>query len=170
MQQIDTTGGAAAEDANGAGVSEASIMKEHFKSQVTEYMSRAEFRKQIRSLLKHPSQQRLSVSIDDLRGFDPNMANYVMRNPIDAVSMFEGELDRTIKEMQDDSAKGASEKQAAATNDKAFPTKTKRYYINFEGAFGKNLVTPRGLKADKVNQLVQVQGIVTRMGLVKPMI
>ena len=99
MQQIDTTGGAAAEDANGAGVSEASIMKEHFKSQVTEYMSRAEFRKQIRSLLKHPSQQRLNVSIDDLRGFDPNMANYVMRNPIDAVSMFEGELDRTIKEM-----------------------------------------------------------------------
>ena len=98
------------------------------------------------------------------------MANYVMRNPIDAVSMFEGELDRTIKEMQDDSAKGASDKQAAATNDKAFPTKTKRYYINFEGAFGRNLVTPRGLKADKVNQLVQVQGIVTRMGLVKPMI
>ena len=45
MQQIDTTGGAAAEDANGAGVSEASVMKEHFKSQVTEYMSRAEFRK-----------------------------------------------------------------------------------------------------------------------------
>ena len=38
------------------------------------------------------------------------MANYVMRNPIDAVSMFEGELDRTIKEMQDDSSKGASDK------------------------------------------------------------
>ena len=84
--------------------------------------------------------------------------------------MPESGVDLTIKEMQDDNGKGASEKQAAATNDKAFPTKTKRYYINFEGAFGKNLVTPRGLKADKVNQLVQVQGIVTRMGLVKPMI
>lgn len=117
------------------------------------------------------NQQRLSVSIDDLRQKDPELARFVTKNPIDAVSMFEGELDRSIKEMMDDSGKGANnEKQAAATNDKAFPTKTRRYYINFEGNFGRNHVTPRGLKAQLVNQLVSVRGIVTRMGLVKPMI
>lgn len=115
--------------------------------------------------------QRLPVSIDDLRRSDPDLANYVTRNPIDAVSMFEGELDRAIKEMTDDAGKGANnEKQQAATNDRAFPTKTKRYYINFEGNFGRNHVTPRGLKSNLVNQLVSVRGIVTRMGLVKPMI
>lgn len=93
------------------------------------------------------------------------------KNPVDAISLFEGELDKCIKEMHDDSGKGPnSEKQAAGTNDKAFPTKTKRYYINFEGNFGRNHVTPRGLKAQLVNQLVSVRGIVTRMGLVKPMI
>lgn len=117
------------------------------------------------------SQQRLSVSIDDLRQKDPELAKFVTKNPIDAVNMFEGELDRAIKEMHDDSAKGGHpEKQVAGSNDKAFPTKTKRYYINFEGNFGRNHVTPRGLKAGLVNQLVSVRGIVTRMGLVKPMI
>ncbi len=115
--------------------------------------------------------QRLNVSIDDLRRADPSLAKYVTKNPIDAVSMFEGELDRTIKEMTDDSGKGGnSEKQQASTNDKAFPTKCKRYYVNFEGNFGRNHVTPRGLKSNLVNQLVSVRGIVTRMGLVKPMI
>jgi len=133
-------------------------------------MSKTSFRKDIKSMLGKQN-QRLGVSIDDMRRSDPDLAKYVQRNPIDAVSMFEGELDRSIKEMLDDSSKGGNpEKQAAGTNDKAFPTKTKRYYINFEGNFGRNHVTPRGLKANLVNQLVSVRGIVTRMGLVKPMI
>lgn len=149
---------------------DAQILKETFKQKVTEYMSKPQFRKEIKSMLGKQN-QRLNVSIDDLRRADPDLAKYVTKNPIDAVSMFEGELDRSIKEMLDDSGKGGNaEKQAAATNDKAFPTKTKRYYINFEGNFGRNHITPRGLKANLVNQLVSVRGIVTRMGLVKPMI
>ena len=44
------------------------------------------------------------------------------------------------------------------------------YYVNFEGNFGKNYVTPRGLKAKLINNLVQVQGIVTKMNIVRPMI
>jgi len=43
-----------------------------------------------------------------LRRVDPDLANYVTRNPIDAVSMFEGELDRAIKEMTDDAGKGGN--------------------------------------------------------------
>ena len=132
-------------------ISEADIQKEAFKQRVTEYMSKPQFRKEIKSMLGKQN-QRLNVSIDDLRQKDPELARFVTKNPIDAVSMFEGELDRSIKEMLDDSGKGANnEKQAAATNDRAFPTKTKRYYINFEGNFGRNHVTPRGLKAQLVN-------------------
>jgi len=165
MQMIDTSGAADNQVANPA-----SLQKEVFKQRVTEFMSKTAFRKDIKSMLGKQG-QRLNVSIDDLRRQDPDLAKYVTKNPIDAVSMFEGELDRTIKEMLDDSGKGVnSEKQAANTNDKAFPTKTKRFYINFEGNFGRNHVTPRGLKANLVNQLVSVRGIVTRMGLVKPMI
>jgi len=42
--------------------------------------------------------------------------------------------------------------------------------VTFEGNFGRNHITPRGLKSNLMNQLVSVQGIVTRMGMVKPMI
>ena len=35
---------------------------------------------------------------------------------------------------------------------------------------GKNYVTPRGLKSELVNKFVQVQGIVTKMSIVKPKI
>lgn len=44
------------------------------------------------------------------------------------------------------------------------------YYVNFEGNLGRNHVTPRGLKSHLVNQYVAVNGIVTRMSIVKPKI
>mmetsp|Transcript_8754 Transcript_8754/g.11607 ORF Transcript_8754/g.11607 Transcript_8754/m.11607 type:complete len:112 (-) Transcript_8754:2128-2463(-) len=72
-----------------------------------------------------------------------------------------------IKDLKEDQAPSKSEKVANAT-DKAFPTKTMKYYVNFEGNFGANFVTPRGLKANLLNQFVSVRGIVTRMGMVKP--
>ena len=58
----------------------------------------------------------------------------------------------------------------AASGNGNFPTKTQMYYVNFEGNFGKNHVTPRGLKSDLVNQYIAVNGIVTRMSIVKPKI
>lgn len=58
----------------------------------------------------------------------------------------------------------------AVSSDNNFPTKTSVYYINFEGNFGKNHITPRGLRADLLNQYVAVSGIVTRMGIVRPCI
>lgn len=42
--------------------------------------------------------------------------------------------------------------------------------MSFEGNFGANHITPRGLKANLVNQFVSVQGIVTRMAIVRPKI
>ena len=48
-----------------------------------------------------------------------------------------------------------------------FPKKMQVFYVNFEGNIGRNYVTPRGLKATLVNKFVQVQGIVTKMTMVK---
>lgn len=77
-----------------------------------------------------------------------------------------------MQDLKDDQQKGAnSEKQALANaNDKQFPTKVKKYYVNFDGNLGTNHVTPRGLKANLVNEFVSVQGIVTRMAIVRPKI
>jgi len=63
---------------------------------------------------------------------------------------------------------GNSEKQSTATGDANFPKKQLAYHVNFEGNFGLNHVTPRGLRSNLVNQMVTVQGIVTKMSLVKP--
>jgi DNA replication licensing factor MCM3 len=74
--------------------------------------------------------------------------------------------------MQDDATGGKggnSEKMAMAT-DIQFPKKTQVYYVNFDGNFGRNHVTPRGLKADLINQFVAVNGIVTKMSIVRPRI
>jgi len=84
--------------------------------------------------------------------------------------MFEDSLNQIVREMQDDGGKLNSEKTAVQSSDVNFPKKVKTYYINFEGNFGKNYVTPRGLKSALVNQFVQVQGIVTKMSIVKPKI
>lgn len=82
--------------------------------------------------------------------------------------MFESQLDQKIKDINDDSGKNPNPDKVM--QDDKFPTKTQRYYVTFEGNFGRNHITPRGLKSNLMNQLVSVQGIVTRMGMVKPMI
>lgn len=51
-----------------------------------------------------------------------------------------------------------------------YPKKSVAYHVNFEGSFGTNHVTPRGLKSNLVNQMVTVQGIITKMSLALPRI
>lgn len=73
--------------------------------------------------------------------------------------------------MTDDTGTGkGNQKAAVAQGNNQFPSKVSVYYINFDGNFGKNHITPRGLKADLVNQYIAVNGIVTRMSIVKPKI
>ena len=57
-------------------VTEADIMKDAFKQRVTEYMSKPQFRKEIKNMIGKQN-QRLAVSIDDLRQKDPDLARYV---------------------------------------------------------------------------------------------
>lgn len=43
-----------------------------------------------------------------------------------------------------------------------------RLHVGFEGSFGHHLVSPRGLSAAFVTQLVAVEGIVTKCSIVRP--
>ncbi len=47
---------------------------------------------------------------------------------------------------------------------------TKEIQAGFEGSFGRNAVSPRGLRSDLLNQLVDVEGIVTKCSNVNPKI
>lgn len=64
--------------------------------------------------------------------------------------MFEDQLNMTIKGMIDDNGKHNNEKMQQSA-DTYFPTKVQTYYVNFEGNFGPNYVTPRGLQANLAN-------------------
>jgi len=78
------------------------------------------------------------------------LATFVMKDPLSAIKMFQDQLNSTIKGMQEDGGKVNSEKMQVAS-DSNFPKKVQVYYVNFDGNFGKNHVTPRGLKADLIN-------------------
>lgn len=140
------------------------------KSIAADYMTNRDRQKQIQTMIGK-GQNRMDINIDTIRQFSPELAKYIVKNPIEAINMFESQLDRSVQDLKDDQQKGRNEKQAVQNaGDMAFPTKTKKYYVHFEGNFAANHVTPRGLKANLVNQFVSVQGIVTRMAIVKPKI
>ena len=80
--QIDTT-----EKSNQL-VQSSAMAKEAMKAMVADYLNKREIRKEINNLVAKED-SRLNVSIDELRQFDPRLANYVLKNPVDAVSMFE---------------------------------------------------------------------------------
>jgi|LakMenE01Jun11ns_1017448.scaffolds.fasta_scaffold9032004_1 DNA replication licensing factor MCM3 len=48
-----------------------------------------------------------------------------------------------------------------------FEAKLEHYKISFEGNLGANFVTPRGLGSKLANELVGVQGIITKMEIPK---
>jgi DNA replication licensing factor MCM3 len=139
-----------------------------FQELAQEFMNNDEVVKRIRGIMGRGS--RLNVNIDEIRTFNPKLANFVVKHPIEAIKMFEDHLNGQVRTMQEDGNNGkmGGEKQALQQTDAYFPKKILTYHINFEGNFGNNFVTPRGLRANLVNEMVTVQGIVTRMSLVQP--
>ena len=119
------------------------------RSRALEFLDQSENKKRIRDIIGRG--QRLNVKIDEVRTFDPKLSQYITKNPIEGISMFEKELNNIVKGMQEDHGKGHSEKSAVQSSDINFPKKVQTYYVNFEGNFGKNYVTPRGLKSTLVN-------------------
>jgi DNA replication licensing factor MCM3 len=98
--------------------------------------------------------------MDHLRNEFPRLAEWILHNPSKAIPMFEDRLNSIVKQ----EFGGDQEKQRA----QGFPTQQKTFRINFTGNMGKQHVTPRGLKANLLNKMVNVQGIVTRVSIVKP--
>jgi DNA replicative helicase MCM subunit Mcm2 (Cdc46/Mcm family) len=65
------------------------------KSAAAEYMSKREQQKRIQNLIGKQG-SRLEVNLDDLRQFSPDLAKYVTKNPIEAINMFESQLERSV--------------------------------------------------------------------------
>jgi len=125
------------------------LEKAMMKDKVEEFMSLDATQSRIRQILGKG--QRFNVNIDEVRKFDPKLSEYIAKHPIESIAFFEGSLNQTVRGMVEDSGKQNSEKMAVQSSDMAFPKKVKTYYVNFQGNFGRNYVTPRGLKSNLVN-------------------
>lgn len=55
---------------------------------------------------------RLNVDIDEVRKFNPSLANYIKNHPIEGIKIFEDLLNQSVRGMQEDHGKGNSEKMA----------------------------------------------------------
>ncbi len=104
------------------GLIQSDAEKLQLQEMIQDFLNHQESQKKIRALLGKGN--RLTVNMDELRTFNPRLANYVLRDPLAAIKMFQDQLNQTIKGMQDDGGKaGNSEKMAQAT-DNQFPKKT----------------------------------------------
>ena len=104
------------------------------------------------------NKRRLVVNMDDLRAFDGHVARAFLRDPNDFLPHWEKVLAEVVR---DPARFPPGDKEAGAA---VAPL------LGFDGALGGNCVTPRGLTAALLRQLVMVEGIVTKGSLVKPKI
>lgn len=101
---------------------------------------------------------RYPLNLDDLRKqFNPSLVRDILSSPLKAIQISQPFLQKMISDLR------FGKKNLSNLIDKGPMTR-----ITFEGNLGRNLVTPRGLNASLVNNLVGVQGIVTRISLVRP--
>lgn len=124
-----------------------------------QYLSSSEMSTKIQNMIAN-NQTRLAVNLDDIRKMNPELCQSIITSPIKALKL----LQASLKNIADESLSGSSNNEKKKPNDLS---RTK-YKISFEGNLGRNLVTPRGLTSFMVHSLVGVQGIVTRVSLVRP--
>ncbi|CAI2385130.1 unnamed protein product [Moneuplotes crassus] len=108
---------------------------------------------------------RCNIDLDQLRKFDQFLSDAVVKYPERCIVLLEKKLNEMMDEYKDDVS---NEKLRAQTGSESFPTRSQTSNVNFTGNFGRHYITPRGLKANMLNKLVRVQGIVTRMSTVSP--
>lgn len=98
--------------------------------------------------LGNTEKRRLVIDLSDLRRVSSDLTLKVIRSPTLVLPV----IDRTLNE---------NIKRTAVANKGDCK-------VTFDGPFGANFITPRGLIGSYANQLVMVQGIVTRLSLVRP--
>ncbi|KAF9269946.1 ATP dependent DNA helicase [Marasmius fiardii PR-910] len=98
-------------------------------------------------------ENRLIINIDDLRDYDRELADGLLKQPADYFPSVEDAL-KTILDNVKDSAK--------------HDTEHKTYHVGFSGSFGDHHVSPRTLHSEQLGKMISLEGIITRCSLVRP--
>lgn len=140
------------------------------ETEMEEFLRKTDFKDNYPAILRNMNSGsksgpcRYQINIDEVRQNSPKLAKYIIQQPSKAIKMFEDKANKIIEDLDS----SLSNEKMRANEQKMFPTKQPKLRLTFEGNLGRNFVTPRGLKANMLNSLVRVQGIVTRMSIVKP--
>lgn len=98
-------------------------------------------------------QTRLIVNIDDLRDYNREFSEGLLKNPVEFLPAFDDALLIAISR--------ASDKDKHELEGKS-------YRIGLSGSFGDHHVSPRTLKAEHLGKMISLEGIITRCSLVRP--
>ena len=94
---------------------------------------------------------RLLINVNDLRKSMPERVKALMESAFDEIVA----MQRALKEV-------------VGSIDPNYAKEKKQFQIGFEGSFGSRHVTSRTLTSTHINNLVCVEGIVTKVSLVRP--
>ncbi|KAJ3784282.1 MCM2/3/5 family-domain-containing protein [Lentinula aff. detonsa] len=108
------------------------------------------YQKDIATMIRK-NQTRLIVNIDDLRDYNREYADGLLKKPIEYFPAFETGLKNAVRLV-------AGEKY----------TLKKSYKIGLNGSFGDHHVSPRNLHSAHLGKVISLEGIVTRCSLVRP--
>ncbi|KAJ3050232.1 MCM DNA helicase complex subunit [Rhizophlyctis rosea] len=112
-----------------------------------------EYKDRIRKMLA-TDERRLIVNINDLRSYNREYADGLLRVPMEYLPPFEKALKDIILSIHDPAKDGN-------VQDKA-------YYIGLEGSFGEGHVSPRNVSSKHLGKMIALEGIITRCSLVRP--
>lgn len=130
-----------------------------FEDVILKYMSKPEIQSRISHMTKN-NEHRLLLDLDKMREEQPNLVIVFIKTPLNIVPIFEKYLKDMARDLKGEKAQV---KDKTILGQKQLP-----YRISCDGNLGKNLVSPRGLTSSLTNQFVGVQGIVTRISIVRP--
>nr|XP_032515771.1 DNA replication licensing factor Mcm3 [Danaus plexippus plexippus] len=95
--------------------------------------------------------KRLVVNINDLRRKNPERVKSLLENSFEELIAFQ----RALKEY-------------VSSIDPSYAKTQEEFFVAFSGSFGTKHVTPRSLTSSYLGNLICVEGIVTRVSLVRP--
>lgn len=96
---------------------------------------------------------RLIINLDDLRDYNREYADGLLKQPMEFLPAFDEALLNTVKAVYDPDKHDLADKG---------------YKVGFSGSFGDNHVNPRTLRATHISKMISLEGIVTRCSLVRP--
>jgi DNA replication licensing factor MCM3 len=110
-------------------------------------------------------QQRLIVNLDELRQVSDELATGILNEPLRYMRPLESAVAEVAEALGDgDGSMHLDEEDDSLGKNK----QNVKYVVGVEGSFGANHTTPRGLTSTLLSKMVCVEGIVTKVSVVRP--